>query len=577
MTEQNAPALVPEENSTPQMTPSPEAPKPAGPAKKPIKKRKKGRWKGLLALVLILAVLGGGGWALWKFVLSPAPVDQGDIYSQTAYIGSIQSTVQGSGNAKAKESATITLTEGGEVREVFVSAGEAVTAGQPLYTIYSEAAEKAVTTARDKVDSLNKDLRKLQEQVADLVVKAPFSGKLTNVKEFTSDEDVSSGTEICTLVNDTKLKLSLYFSYAYDGKISVGQAVNVSIPAVMKDFTGKVEKINKVSYISPEGAVHFEVVVVFDNPGTLTAGMDASASVSLADGSTAYPYASAKTEYYETRTITTKASGPLVSSSLLNYANVTAGTPLVTLGSDSLNDDIQAKQEEIADAQSALADAQKALANFNAVSPIDGTVTSCNLVEGQEVKSGDTVIMISNTSTMLVTIDVDDRNISFIKPGDMVDLTDYNDNLFTGTVTSIDMSKAESSNGMTNYPVILTVDNMDGSLIEGSYLQYSFVTSQSDDCVLIPGSAVKSVMDTDGNAQTVVFVHADARPENAIDLDLPEVQEGERRTYPTEAEGYWPVPVEIGISDTNNVEIKSGVEDGQEVFVNYTVTDSSYN
>ncbi len=52
-----------------------------------------------------------------------------------------------------------------------------------------------------------------------------------------------------------------------------------SIPAVMRAFTGTVEKVNRVSYISPEGAVHFEAVVVFDNPGTLTAGMDASVSM----------------------------------------------------------------------------------------------------------------------------------------------------------------------------------------------------------------------------------------------------------------------------------------------------------
>ena len=31
-------------------------------------------------------------------------------------------------------------------------------------------------------------------------------------------------------------------------------------------------------------------------------------------------------------------------------------------------------------------------------------------------------------------------------------------------------------------------------------------------------------------------------------------------------EGYWPVPVEIGIQDNYNVEIKSGVEEGDVVF-----------
>ena len=491
-----------------------------------------------------------------------------------AEIGSIQSTVSGSGNAKAKESAAITLSEGGTVRELFVAAGDVVTAGQPLYTIYSEAAEKAVTDAQEKVNALNKELAKLQEQTADLTVKAPFAGKLVNVQDFSIDQTVSSGTEVATLVNDKKLKLSLYFSYAYENSISVGQSVTVSLTSMMKDFTGTVEEINKVRYITPEGAVQFEVVISFNNPGTLTEGMDASAAIHLSDGTVAYPYASGKLEYYESRVVTTQASGPVRSFNLLNYADVKAGDVLLTLGSDTIDDEIQAKQQEIAAAQETLNTAQQAMANFNAVAPIDGTVTACTLTEGAEVKSGDTVIIISNSTTMLVNITVDDRNISFIKPGDMVNL-DWNGTPYMGTVTSIDMGKAESGNGMTNFPVTLTVDNMDGSLIEGAWLQYSFVTSQSDNCVLIPGSAVKSVLDTEGNKRTVVFVKAETKPDDALELDLPEPEEGQKRSYPSEEDGYYPVEVVTGISDTQNVEIVSGIEAGEEVFVNYTVTEFS--
>ena len=562
MTEQQTPVAAPQ--GAPKATPP-----------KGRKNRKKGKViKTIITLVLLAAILGGGGFSIWYFLLRPAPVEQGEIYAVPAEIGSIQSTVSGSGNAKAKESAAITLSEGGTVRELFVAAGDVVTAGQPLYTIYSEAAEKAVTDAQEKVNALNKELAKLQEQTADLTVKAPFAGKLVNVQDFSIDQTVSSGTEVATLVNDKKLKLSLYFSYAYENSISVGQSVTVSLTSMMKDFTGTVEKINKVRYITPEGAVQFEVVISFNNPGTLTEGMDASAAIHLSDGTVAYPYASGKLEYYESRVVTTQASGPVRSFNLLNYADVKAGDVLLTLGSDTIDDEIQAKQQEIAAAQETLNTAQQAMANFNAVAPIDGTITACTRTEGAEVKSGDTVIIISNSTTMLVNITVDDRNISFIKPGDMVNL-DWNGTPYMGTVTSIDMGKAESGNGMTNFPVTLTVDNMDGSLIEGAWLQYSFVTSQSDNCVLIPGSAVKSVLDTEGNKRTVVFVKAETKPDDALELDLPEPEEGQKRSYPSEEDGYYPVEVVTGISDTQNVEIVSGIEAGEEVFVNYTVTEFS--
>jgi hypothetical protein len=394
---------------------------------------------------------------------------------------------------------------------------------------------------------------------------------------------VSKGDVVATLVNDRKLKLPLYFSYAYENDISVGQSVSVSVPAVMGSFPGTVEEIHKVRYITSEGSVHFEAVIAFDNPGTLTAGMDASAVLTTADGTSIYSYESGKTEFYETRTIEAKTAGPVIGKgNLFNYADVEEGEALLYLGSSDLDDDIQDKQDEIDSAQEDLEDAQtkldevqSALDDFNAVSPIDGTVTACNLTPGSDVKSGDTAIMITNNTTMLVTITVDDRNISYVKPGNYVDL-DWNDNVYQGQVTTIDMSGAQSGSGMTSYPVTLTVDNYDGSLIEGAWLQYSFVTSESEDCVLVPTSAVKYFTDMEGNRQSVVFVQRDEAPDEIPELDLPTVSPGEKRTYPSEEEGYYPVIVETGLSDTQNVEIISGVDAGDSVFVNYTVTDSSY-
>ena len=561
--------------TTAPVEPAPPAP-PKPPAKKPAGKGRQKLVKRLIALGVAAVIFGGGGFALYRF-LTATDDEVGEIFPATAQMGTIQSKVSGRGTAKAKESAAITLTQSGTVQEVFVTGGQTVMAGDPLYTIHSQAAEDAVNDAQKKVEDLNKDMADLLEQANNLTVRAPFAGKLQEVVQFQPDQDVSAGTPVATLVNDRPLKLSLYFSYAYESDVYVGQRVDVSIPAVMKSYTGRVEKINKVSFISPEGAVHFEVVIVFDNPGTLTEKMDASAVLTDSEGGEIYPYKNGQTEFYETRTVETKASGPVVGQgNLLNYANVSAGEDLLYLGSTTIDSEIRAKQEEIDQAQLKLTEAIEALADFNAVAPIDGTVTSCNLSEGQEVKSGDTVVMISNNVTMLVTITVDDRNISFIKPDSYVDLN-WNGNMYQGRVTSIDMGSAESGQGMTNYPVTLTVDNYDGSLMEGAYLQYSFVTSESENCILVPTACVQYFSEKEtGNRCSVVFVQMDSAPENMPDLEYPTFEPGQKRTFPTQEEGYYPVLVETGIADTQNVEIKSGVADGDTVFLNYTLTDYSY-
>ena len=540
-------------------------------AKKAMHPKKKKALRTALAAVVIAGLIGAGGYGFYRFLNGSSAAEE--IYSQSAMIGSIQSKVSGSGTAMAKESAAITLTQGGTVQEVFVTAGDVVMAGQPLYSIYSRAAEEEVSNAEKQVEEKNKELADLYENAANLTVRAPFSGKLQEVSSFEMDSDVGSGTHVATLVNDRQLKLRLYFSYAYQPDTHVGQEVAVSVPVVMGTFTGRVDKIYNVSFISPEGGVHFEVEIVFDNPGTLTAGMEAAATMKAADGSPIYPYENGKLEFYETRTILAKASGPVEGiGNLHKYANVEAGEALLYLGSSTLDDRISAKLKEVELANENLQKAIDALANFNAVAPIDGTVTSCTLSEGAEVKSGDTVLIISNNTTMLVTIQVDNTNISFIKPGDFVDL-DWNGMMYQGQVSSINMAGAQIGSGMTNYPVTLSVDNYDGSLMDGAWLTYSFVTSESEQCILIPTSAVKYVSDMEGNRQAVAFVRRDEQPENIPELDLPEPMPGEKKRYPTQAEGFYPVLVETGISDPQNVEIISGIQEFDEVFINYTVTD----
>ena len=261
----------------------------AVPARKaPMGKKNKGKnkWIGrVIAIVVAVAVIAGIAFGMWRFLFSEP---KQEILRDTVTYGSISNPVEGYGVTKALNSATITLTTKGTVQEVFVSEGDFVTEGTPLYTIDSTDAYAAMEEAQKTVRNYEKQLQAIYDSYEDLTVRPAFNGKLL-LAEGTEDlavgNDISPSTKLATLVDDSKMKLTLYFNYTYENDIYVGQTARVSIPASMSQPTGTVEQINKVRYITPEGAVCFQVVIGVDNPGTLTADMAARTSTPITAGS----------------------------------------------------------------------------------------------------------------------------------------------------------------------------------------------------------------------------------------------------------------------------------------------------
>lgn len=502
----------------------------------------------IVALVIVAALAAAG----FKFLGGKGEAETQVITDFVSY-GAITSTVEGSGITKAKNSETITLTTAGTVQDVLVTEGQQVTAGTPLFVIDSEAARTAVQKAESDLEGYQKQLNTLQKDIAGLNLSAGYPGKLMDVVTLNPGDTISKGQKVATLSDDTRLRLTQYYSYAYEGAIHQGQSVNVSIPALMTTLTGTVEAVHMVSRITPEGSKLFSADILVENPGSLTAEMTASATLTV-NGETVYPYEPGKLEYYRTGDLCSSVNGTVISSSLIDYLQVSQGQVLVRIDGEESESELFSLQQNVEEAQKALDTARKNLENCQAVAPIGGTVIGLSIQQGQEVEANTTVITIADTSTIVVDATVDERNVSYVKPGMMVDIDQWG-NTFMGTVESVSLnSKAE--NGVASYPMVITVDNYDGTLMTGSYVNYSLVASENDNCLVLPIQCVKSVPLEDGSAGNVVFVKGD-RPDNAIELTV-EVQ-----GVPKD---FWAVPVEIGLSDDYNVEIKSGVEEGMEVF-----------
>ena len=92
--------------------------------------------------------------------------------------------------------------------------------------------------------------------VAALTLTAPYAGKLLETAQLTVGDEVS-GQKVATLVDDTRMRLTQYFSYAYEGELYAGQTVQVSIPALMATVEGTVEKVHMVKRVTSEGSELF--------------------------------------------------------------------------------------------------------------------------------------------------------------------------------------------------------------------------------------------------------------------------------------------------------------------------------
>ena len=152
----------------------------------------------------------------------------------------------------------------------------------------------------------------------------------------------------------------------------------------------------------------------------------------------------------------------------------------------------------------------------------------------------------------------------YIKTGMSVNLDQWGTSAF-GTVETVSLSSTVN-NGVASYPITISADNTEGNLQVNSYVNYKIMASQNDNCLMVPIQAVRTVGLEDGSSATVVYVQADSRPDNALELPYQDEE------IPS---GFYPVQVEIGIQDTYNVEIKSGVNDGDTVFTQM-ITDQAW-
>ncbi len=530
--------------------------------------------------VLVLAGLFAGGFYL-VHKTGEEPEQQSGENTAVATRGYLETYIEGDGQIAARTQVELGKDLKGKVTEVLVQAGQAVKAGDKLFTVDPaeirkelDEARKDMEEAQRSLDEASSGVTAAEKSVAELTTTAPFTGRMVppegdeKTKTWRVGDELPGGTVLGTLVDDTVMKLPLYFSYAYIDDIQKGAAATVSIPANMSTVSGQVESVERIEKVSDDGTRLFRVTIAVNNPGALKKGMAATAEVATAAGKV-MPAEAGLLEYSREETVTAKQTGDITRISGLDYYKFAAGAVIVQQANEDLTRAVDTAARTLQSQQHALAEKQKRIAELETIisgaavtSPIDGVVLKMDTAVDAELAGGTAPCVVADMSTLVVKAQIAMNDINAVMPGQMATLTMYNgaeDMALSGTVESVSMQAEENSgNGsMPTYTAVIVLDPLpEGvSVSMGYYVSYKITTAQSEDCITIPARAL---VNTDEG--TAVF----AKPAEgqAFDETIP-IPEGTDDI----PEGFELVPVAVGISDSSNVEILSGIDEGTEVFL----------
>lgn len=517
--------------------------------------------KRIIVTVLAAAVLVSSG--VGTYALFFAQEERVAVTGVTTY-GALNEAIEGSGTTTPADSVTYEVS--GTVLEWYVEAGQEVQEGDLLYVLDSSEAEDEILEYEVNLEDLYEQRSEIQEQIANQVVSAPFAGKIKEI-QVESGDDVQNGMTLATLVDDSAMKTTLYFSYTYQDDIYVGMPVTVSVADQMMTLEGTVTEIRYVDYTTTEGMKCFAVTVSVDNPGSLTQGTAVTCWAQGGDGSLLYAAGDGTLDFSRSQVLTAQASGELTAVNVVDYQRVSAGETLFVIDASGYETQLETVEKQIQNYEENIAELQEEIdTEYSRYADISGTVVSAeyatNRMTGEDVGS----VVIYNQESMEISINVDELDVDYLEVGMPVTVyrtTSSSTVFYQGELTYLSLEATSGTSGVSTFAASITITPLEGQefdLSSGVTVYYSIDTSgeNSGESVLAPLNALCTYDDG-----YYLLVQADKRPDNAID---PAEVGGSVTDYP---EGYYAVPVEAGDYNQQYVQILSGVEEGTTLFLRY--------
>ena len=181
---------------------------------------------------------------------------------------------------------TLTTLAAGTVTAINVQEGGAVNKDDIVLQISGEDLTEAIQSAAETLRSAELNMDNLQEAMNNYTVTSPISGTIIE-KNAKAGDALTAGADLCTIYDLSYLEMTLNVDELQVSDVSVGQSVQVTADAVPdKTYTGTVTRVS-MKGSSNGGTTTYPVTVRIDETEGLRPGMNANAEIVTAEAKNA--------------------------------------------------------------------------------------------------------------------------------------------------------------------------------------------------------------------------------------------------------------------------------------------------
>lgn len=252
--------------------------------------------------------------------------------------------------------------------------------------------------------------------------------------------------------------------------------------------------------------------------------------------------ASLKSAYHAA--IKAQTTGKIEAKSVYNQSKLNAKNAKTTYQAT-----VSSLKAEVKEAKEAYTQAEEARQEFTEFvkggvvkAEYTGTLASIGYQAGDRLSTATDIATYLDDDGVTITVSVSEEDVSNIKVGDSVNiyLSAYEDEMFSGEVTSI--SSTSTGDSTVSYPVVVTMTSDVSKVYSGMSSEVTFVSKEVKDVLYVSNKAIT----TEGSSSYVLLKKDDGTTQKT--------------------------KVTTGFSDGHNVEVTSGLKQGDICFIESQVS-----